>query len=223
MKRPARRSILRMIALLLAWLIAGAALNVVMAWGCAYWIDGLTFAQNGGACIGSNRTCAAIPEYPPDIQREADAWESSTGLKITRLTHELWIDAHGLPMAAMVSRAYLSPEYAMNYVGISMGPWLDAQTDGVPLTLTPWEQHVLITRQLPLQPVWPGFAINTLFYAGVLWMLWAMPFALRRMIRRRRGQCAACAYPIGTNERCTECGAAVAASDRRCCVTTGSE
>jgi hypothetical protein len=62
---------------------------------------------------------------------------------------------------------------------------------------------------LPLRPVWPGFAINTLFYAGVLWVLWATPFALRRMIRRRRGQCPACAYPIGQSPVCTECGAAV--------------
>jgi len=62
---------------------------------------------------------------------------------------------------------------------------------------------------LPLYPLWPGFAVNTLFYTGVLWMLFAGPFALRRMIRRRRGRCAQCAYPIGTSEVCTECGAAL--------------
>ena len=62
---------------------------------------------------------------------------------------------------------------------------------------------------LPVRPLWPGFAVNTLFYAGVLWVLFCGPFALRRMIRRRRGQCAHCAYPIGQNERCTECGADV--------------
>jgi len=62
---------------------------------------------------------------------------------------------------------------------------------------------------LPYRPYWPGFAINTLFYAGVLWMLFAGPFALRRMIRRRRGRCPACAYPVGQSPVCTECGAAV--------------
>ena len=56
-----------------------------------------------------------------------------------------------------------------------------------------------------------GFAINTLFYAGVLWVLFCGPFALRRMIRRRRGQCPACAYPIGQSPVCTECGAPHAA------------
>ena len=59
-------------------------------------------------------------------------------------------------------------------------------------------------------PEKPGIQMfNTLFYDGMLWMLFAGPFALRRVIRRSRGQCARCAYPIGTNERCTECGASV--------------
>jgi len=62
---------------------------------------------------------------------------------------------------------------------------------------------------VPLRPIWPGFAINTLFYAGVLWVLFCGPFALRRMIRRRRGRCTHCAYPIGQSLVCTECGAAV--------------
>ena len=62
-------------------------------------------------------------------------------------------------------------------------------------------------RLIPLCPIWPGFAINTLFYAGVLWMLCCGPFALRRMIRRRRGRCPQCGYPIGQSPVCTECGA----------------
>jgi len=63
---------------------------------------------------------------------------------------------------------------------------------------------------LPVEVLWPGFAVNTLFYAAVLWMMFLAPFALRQMIRRRRGgrgQCVMCAYPIGTNQQCTECGA----------------
>jgi len=64
-------------------------------------------------------------------------------------------------------------------------------------------------RALPLRPLLPGFAVNTLLYAAVLWVVFGGPFALRRMIRHRRGQCEGCAYPIGTSEVCTECGAAV--------------
>jgi hypothetical protein len=59
---------------------------------------------------------------------------------------------------------------------------------------------------LPLRPLWPGFAINTIFYAAILWVLFFAPGAVRRTIRRRRGLCPACAYPIGTSSVCTECG-----------------
>lgn len=63
---------------------------------------------------------------------------------------------------------------------------------------------------LPLRPMWPGFLINTILYALILWLLFAAPFALRRRRRRRRGLCEQCAYPIGVSPVCTECGASVA-------------
>ena len=63
---------------------------------------------------------------------------------------------------------------------------------------------------LPYRPVWPGFALNTLFYAGVLWLLFLFaPRTLRRHVRARRGLCPACAYPVGDSPVCSECGRAV--------------
>ncbi len=59
---------------------------------------------------------------------------------------------------------------------------------------------------MPSIPIWPGFAINTIFYAAVLWLLIAVPFALRRRLRVQRGLCEKCAYPIGSSPVCTECG-----------------
>jgi hypothetical protein len=65
---------------------------------------------------------------------------------------------------------------------------------------------------LPYEPIWPGFAINTIFYAAIAWMLFAVPGALRRLRggrRIKRGLCPACAYPVGDSRVCTECGKAV--------------
>jgi hypothetical protein len=62
---------------------------------------------------------------------------------------------------------------------------------------------------VPVKPSMPGFAINTLFYAGILWLLFAAPFALRRRRRIKRDLCPACAYPVGDSPVCTECGKAV--------------
>ena len=67
-------------------------------------------------------------------------------------------------------------------------------------------------KYVPLQPIWPGFAINTAFYAGVLWLLFAATFALRRWRRIKRGLCPKCAYPVGTSDVCTECGGVVRAA-----------
>jgi hypothetical protein len=63
--------------------------------------------------------------------------------------------------------------------------------------------------RIPYVPLATGFTINTLFYALLLWLLFFAPFAARRMLRRRRGLCEQCAYPIGVSPVCTECGAAV--------------
>ena len=67
---------------------------------------------------------------------------------------------------------------------------------------------------VPYRVLWPGFAINTIFYAAILWVVFFAPGRIRRTIRRRRGLCPACAYPIGTSPICTECGAAVPVTPR---------
>ena len=74
------------------------------------------------------------------------------------------------------------------------------------LNKTPARRFLTDSRVLPLRPLWPGFAVNTLFYAAVLWLLIPGPFVLRRFIRARRGRCPKCAYPMGESAVCSECG-----------------
>lgn len=66
---------------------------------------------------------------------------------------------------------------------------------------------------LPFQPVWPGFYVDTLIYAG----LWLAPVALGRRLSRsgrriRRGRCPMCGYDVRGDyaTRCPECGWAAA-------------
>jgi hypothetical protein len=58
--------------------------------------------------------------------------------------------------------------------------------------------------------LWSAFVANSLLYATMLWLLVGGPFALRRILRVKRGLCARCAYPIGDSPLCTECGKPVA-------------
>ena len=60
---------------------------------------------------------------------------------------------------------------------------------------------------LPLTPLWPAFALNTLLYATLTWLLSCALLALRRFRRIRRGLCPTCAYPTGESSVCSECGA----------------
>ena len=64
--------------------------------------------------------------------------------------------------------------------------------------------------ELPLRPIWSGFAVNTVFYAALLWLPIRGPFVLRRHIRRKRGLCVSCGYDLrhADHEACPECGLA---------------
>jgi hypothetical protein len=70
-------------------------------------------------------------------------------------------------------------------------------------------------QDVPIEPLFPGFAINTLFYAGVLCLLFFAPGALRRRQRIKRGPCVKCGYDLRGRDRsagngpspvCPECG-----------------
>ncbi|MFT3686086.1 MAG: hypothetical protein QM783_14395 [Phycisphaerales bacterium] len=69
--------------------------------------------------------------------------------------------------------------------------------------------YVVNPTRYPAEPIPLGFALNTLIYAVLLWLLVPCVWALVRRSRTRRGLCARCAYPLGTGYVCSECGHAV--------------
>jgi hypothetical protein len=62
---------------------------------------------------------------------------------------------------------------------------------------------------LPLRPLFPGFALDTAFYAAIALTLWSAPRLIRRRLRRARRHCPACGYDLKGNTSivCPECGA----------------
>lgn len=77
----------------------------------------------------------------------------------------------------------------------------------------PISQYGVVPVGLPFRPIWFGIAANTLF--NVLWicLVFAGVRACRSCIRRRRGLCHVCSYPVGGSLRCTECGASLSPRD----------
>lgn len=62
---------------------------------------------------------------------------------------------------------------------------------------------------LPSLPHWPGLLANTAFYASLVFVPWAGPRLARSILRRRRGGCLRCGYPLDDGmSRCPECGMA---------------
>jgi hypothetical protein len=106
----------------------------------------------------------------------------------------VWEDARGWPMVCLLS-------YSADFGGRAETPWA--------IDLGGTQGPMGLPRVLPLRPILISCAANTVYYAAVLWLMVLGPGTLRRFIRRRRGLCPACGYPIGESTRCTECGRAV--------------
>ncbi len=106
----------------------------------------------------------------------------------------------------------VSPMTPIPMLGDKVTTWRDAdlQTSAVSFVRPTWLGGSSF-RLLPLRPIWPGFALNTLFYAAVVWSLIFGRFALRRHIRRKRGLCVACGYDLrhADHDACPECGAMI--------------
>lgn len=103
-------------------------------------------------------------------------------------------ESAGWPALAMSGNQFMSEKY----------PGWRIPNRTLALLATPGSQR----QALPLRPIWPGFLIDTFFYAA-LWLGMIVGLgAARRTLRTRRGLCPMCKYDLrGCNEPgCPECG-----------------
>ncbi len=225
------------------FLLAGAVVNVAVAWGCALWIGEreatAECALVGGPAdptetgvlvvmwsrVGSDRVLWTQQGAP---RADATKGELNQWVAMRRL-REVSLGTATLPWWSTMGRGVVSPTgsgpMASVLVEDARGWPLRSLYSSFQLRHTPgittsgiegirvhsasrpghgW----LKPRVLPFHPIWPGFAFNTMFYAGVSWLLIYGPFGLRRFIRVKRGLCPACAYPRAESDVCSECGKA---------------
>lgn len=212
---------MRRYALFLALLIAGTALNLAVAWSGAAWVapasatpvftsgplaDGEFEGVTSRRALGHTRLSRATFRVSADAESTGgiDEWEWHINGREYSETQAGW------PLRAWRCRNYGDVERATaTSVTTVAKTGLNPIVGGIALTPFSPGPMAATWRALPYVPMWPGVVGNAALYAAALGLLIAGPGWVRRRIRRRRRQCEACGYPIGTSPVCTECGAAV--------------
>jgi hypothetical protein len=214
------------------FLLLGAILNVAVAWGSATtvgfadYVEGIRAHRSSGAgawMVEVHRKPSAMQvhwtrstepagnysegESPADL---APSWLTYSREIEMGCSRELWdAEARGWPWVSLWSRIRgwcESPDGIRQNLTI---------LHGIALPVEPFRGDMSeLPKVLPLRPIWPGFAINTIFYAALLWCAWIAAGRIRRFMRVHRHRCPACGYEIaeGVGPRCSECGAALPAS-----------
>jgi hypothetical protein len=192
------------------FLLLGVVVNVAVAWGCCLpdsAVLGLPFATTD-----ADRTWwkEAKPSGFSEIPlSKADC--RGFGWRLSALFDETAGSASLIPCPmAMTFRA------GWPILALDGDAWIDISGNSVAeRSLTPVDWFNDETRLLVTAPLWPGFAINTIFYAAMLCLLWFAPGRIKRFIRVHRGRCPACGYIIAPGTAaastpggpCSECGA----------------
>ena len=183
------------VLIIAAFLLAGAVVNVAVAWGCAVNVR-YRWMSETGSTLRVERHDALFKRLAPSD------WPSpkllvglgrNFGYEQCQVPSVRWPTENNYWVGVVWQKRAGWPAYTL----LSEG-WKDQITGAGGSSIE--------FRGLPLCPIWPGFALNTFFYAVVLWLVYYGLLAMRRLIRRRRGLRPKCAYPVGESAVCTECG-----------------
>ncbi len=213
---------------LVVFVLLGAVVNVAVAWGCAWWIDTIRApygkdldspAEYRDVAVEFDRGWIDIRHYEfagysmyqtERISLDAGAtWlDCSEAMRLAGLPH--WGNPNLSPFPIdripELHELYGWPLYSLECECDQTGE--TSWSIKVAETRTTIGGYWHVPKVLPLRPIFPGFLINTLFYGVILWLLWSAPFATRRLIRKRRGQCVRCGYDLtgAGHVVCPECG-----------------
>jgi hypothetical protein len=166
-------------------MLLGVVLTVCVAWG---------FASTGPNQI------SFFSAINPDLEQQP--LEARTGLQITgRLPN-----GFGGPGPLVVTVKAGLPMHAAKHEGSVTFYVSDPAPGFLGGIRRPYSDDLWRPTRLPVVPLFPGFAIDVLFWGFVSWLLAFAPFTIRRTIRTRRNRCPTCAYDLTHLTTCPECG-----------------
>ena len=207
----------RRLAILGSWglcLLAGAAINVLVAWGFALW-DGMVYERiehdPGEAMILMSGYRA-----PADWNIRTLVEQRGLGTHNVMITEMVWAGSTLAAMEGSRNRSVVVYEHGWPMRSLRVRGAHDSRATGDGLVRL-WRSGIVLNDGsgnaypvvLPVRPMPIGFAANTLLLGGVVWLVGVVgvgPFALRRVHRRRGGRCEACGYDLDGLDTCPECG-----------------
>ena len=207
---------------ILVLLLIGAVVNVLVAWGCVRFLSATVHSNSLDSAVGSTQSAAQWwqSHRPGDFRTDFQLRYGKTGFGIARTVYvgksplpldfaEYYFEAAvrhraGWPMLSLQGEKWCTKHHT------SVGDLNDRVTIEASLRWG-WEADaspgVPIDAFLPLYPllpIWPGFLVNTVFYAWVVFLIffalvyWPLngPRRIRRHLRRKRGHCPMCGYDL---------------------------
>ena len=163
--------------------------------------------------IGAERTIRSWGDLEFEAETEDPAIPSWSLVRRNKLNElpsgwsiQAWAeDARGWPF--LVAMSYMRPTWRES---ISEEAWtlksgFDWNDSKGAMQLLSFKGSCTI---LPTRVLWPGFAANVVFYASCIGALGMTFHSSRRQMRKRRGRCIRCGYPLDTSvmDCCPECG-----------------
>ena len=187
----------RRLLIIAAFLLAGAVVNVAVAWGCA---QGIFRAKPSAAQLKTQDAESAWRQYAP------------IGWQAPPFYLRGWRQRDAQRTVVQLGRDHASPHLLYN--GRHRYRDLRVIELGLPARCIVQTQFRLSwgsfrPRPPPVvshRPIWGGLIVNAVVYAAILWLLIPGTFTLRRLRRIKNGLCPKCAYPVGESSVCTECG-----------------
>ncbi len=220
MKRWRRPAIL-----IAAVLLAGAVVNVAVAWGIAGTEPPIRISYEAGVDLEGGAWPVAVPvDWPQPLMRWDVVSRAGEGGARTRVWWHTDYRAEFGPSYVAIEYSAGWPALSLRRLHAAEHEWIAADGDEseltreapIPTLLRGLAAPEPLARRLvnsdghlPLAPILPGFILNTAFYAAIL----AAPlivFPVRRWRRRQRGRCMRCGYEGGglADNPCPECGGA---------------
>ena len=204
-----RDNVKRRLLIVAVFLLAGAVVNVAVAWGCALGV--LPFlpysAHDDHNYVDEAHSTWWRENAPSTWEGDLASVSRVPGFGTLHLMYAQYAtedEKRTLGSTTLVFRLFAGIPFRC----LEGSSWVDrtagtVRSDSLVHVSRRWWRPA---GNIPLRFRWAETSANILFYTVVFVGIRLVYLSIRARIRLRRGLCPACAYPMGESDTCSECG-----------------